>query len=153
MAFFNNTNELNIWAGPFCNIANPMAVNTMVSMGFSGVIVSPELGKKDYLSLPGNSPLPLGIVVAGNWPLCVSRISPDLKTGKLFTSPRGEQFWIMRHDADTWVYPNWEMNITSEKELLFNAGYELFVYLKEAVPGKIRLKKRPGLWNWKLDLL
>ncbi|MGE5256728.1 MAG: peptidase U32 family protein, partial [Hyphomicrobiales bacterium] len=32
-----------LWAGPFCNLANPLALESAASLGFSGAIVSPEL--------------------------------------------------------------------------------------------------------------
>ncbi|MDI6798321.1 MAG: U32 family peptidase, partial [Desulfatibacillaceae bacterium] len=80
---------LTCWAGPFCNIANPLAVAALSSMGFAGAIISPELPGEDALCLPGLSCLPLGIVTKGPFPLCISRIKePSLKTGLAFTSPK-----------------------------------------------------------------
>ena len=94
LAFFSMPKKLNLWAGPFCNIANPLAIKTLASLGFKGAIVSPELGRKDYVVLPKNSPLPLGIVISGNWPLCVSRIiSEKLDAQKPLISPKGEESW------------------------------------------------------------
>jgi len=94
LAFFSMPKKLNLWAGPFCNIANPLAVKTLASLGFKGAIVSPELGRKDYVTLPKHSPVPLGIVISGNWPLCVSRIiSEKLDTQKPLISPKGEESW------------------------------------------------------------
>ncbi len=79
MAFFpdpgqghgKNKKSLNLWAGPFCNITNVLAIRTMSVMGFSGVIVSPELSGEDYLQLPKHSSLPLGIVIWGEPGPCV----------------------------------------------------------------------------------
>lgn len=158
MAFFipgqNMKKSLNLWAGPFCNIANPLAIHTMSDMGFSGVIVSPELGGSDYLQLPKHSSLPLGIVVSGNWPLCVSRILPEnLKTDMPFASPRGEQAWVRQYASDVWVYPNWELDIKAKKTALCKAGYSMFVHLVEPLPKTVTLKKRPGMWNWDLNIL
>ena len=159
MAFFfipgqSRKKGLNLWAGPFCNIANTLAVRTMSDMGFSGVIVSPELGGRDYLQLPKHSPLPLGIVISGNWPLCVSRILPEnLKTDMPFASPRGEQAWIRQYASDTYIYPNWELDIKAKKNTLHKAGYSMFVHLIEPLPKTVTLKKRPGIWNWDLNLL
>ncbi|MBW2643987.1 MAG: hypothetical protein JRC89_11635 [Deltaproteobacteria bacterium] len=140
IAFFSVPKKLNLWAGPFCNIANPLAVKTLASLGVKGVIVSPELGRKDYFMLPKHSPLPLGIVISGNWPLCVSRIiSEELDTQKPLISPKGEE--------------NWKLDISAKKNHLEKAGYRLFVHLVEPVPKEMTLKKRPGLWNWNLDLM
>ncbi len=153
IAFFSVPKKLNLWAGPFCNIANPLAVKTLASLGVKGVIVSPELGRKDYFMLPKHSPLPLGIVISGNWPLCVSRIiSEELDTQKPLISPKGEEAWINKFDSDYWVYPNWKLDISAKKSQLEKAGYCLFVHLMEPVPKEMTLKERPGLWNWNLDL-
>ncbi len=152
--FFSTSRQLNLWAGPFCNIANPSAVEMMKRMGFSGVIVSPEMGEKDYVSLPGASPLPLGIVISGNWPVCVSRtVSEQIEMETLFSSPKGEQAWAVRHGPNVWVYPNWALDLTAHKQKLLQWGYRMFVYLEEPVPTSVHLHKRPGLWNWEAGLL
>jgi putative protease len=152
-ALFPKSNRLNLWAGPFCNIANPLAVEALMAMGFSGVIVSPEMGEKECAALPSLSPLPLGIVISGNWPLCVSRtLSESIKTGLFFSSPKGEQAWAIRHGADVWVFPNWAIDLSAKKEMLQKFGYKMFVHLEEPQPKQAHLKKRPGLWNWEVGL-
>ncbi|OQX05401.1 MAG: peptidase U32 [Desulfobacteraceae bacterium IS3] len=153
-AFFREPGQLSLWAGPFCNIANPLAVKELASLGFSGVIVSPELGAADYLDLPKHSSLPLGIVISGNWPLSVSRvISDQLKTDVPFFSPKGEEAWAAKYGSDIWIFPNWQSDITEKKKELQAAGYSLFVHLSEPLPEKVKLKKRPGIWNWDISLL
>ncbi len=153
-ALFSDVTKNTLWAGPFCNIANVSAIKTLASMGFKGVVVTPELGQKDYLSLPGQSPLPLGVVLYGNWPLCVSRVLPDqLETEKLFTSPKGEAAWATRIESDYWVYPNWKLDLRKQRKMLEMGGYRFFVHLLEPVPNNVTLKKRPGLWNWEVGLL
>ena len=143
-----------VWAGPFCNIANAHALLTLKEMGFSGAIVSPELSSENMLALPKMSPLPLGIVLAGFWPLALARIvNPELKQGEPFVSPKKEQAWAIQHDNLTWVYPNWRLDLGEKKRELANAGYSLFVTLDEKVPRSVELRKRPGLWNWDLQLL
>jgi putative protease len=123
-------------------------------MGFKGVIISPELGRDDYYLLPKQSPLPLGIVISGNWPLCISRIfSEGLKTERTFTSPKGEKAWASKFGSDYWIYPNWILDIRSKQDKLKKAGYCQFVHLVEPLPKDIRMKKRPGLWNWELGVL
>jgi putative protease len=147
-AFFARPKGLNLWAGPFCNIANPLSINAMADAGFSGVIVSPELGSKDYFELPKSSPLPLGIVISGNWPFCISRtVSPDMKTSKAFISPRGEKGWVKKYFSDYWVYPNWILDIKEQKDVLMKAGYSIFIHMEENLPKGVELKKRPGKWN------
>lgn len=151
--FFRQDKRLNLWAGPFCNIANELAIENLKGMGFSGVIVSPELGSADYEALPSKSPLPLGIIVAGNWPLCISRfIAGELTTATPFASPKGEQAWVRRYGSDFWVFPNWQVDLTPKADALAKAGYKLLVHLSEPLPKKVKIKERPGLWNWKIGL-
>jgi len=153
IGFFASSKRYNLWAGPFCNLANSLAVAAIHSMGFNGAIVSPELGAEDLLQLPRQSPIPLGVVIEGNWPLCVARsISPQLQLDKSFASPRGEQAWAARYGPDYWVYPNWKLDLKAHKQVLQKAGYALFVNLFEPVPKKVKLKQRPGIWNWKHSL-
>jgi len=153
IGIFESPRKLNLWAGPFCNLANPLAIASVFSLGFNGAIVSPELGAEDYLRLPQQSPIPLGIVVAGNWPLCVARsIAPEIELDKPFASPRGEQAWTAHYGPDYWTFPNWKLDLEVHKRALQKAGYALFVNLFEPVPKKVKLKKRPGIWNWKHSL-
>ena len=153
-ALFKDVKKIILWAGPFCNIANASAIRILVSMGFKGAIVTPELGQKDYLMLPGQSPLPLGVILYGSWPLCVSRVLSDrLETGMLFTSPKGEAAWATKIESDYWVYPNWRLDLNAHRKTLEKQGYRLFVNLMEPIPKNVSLKKRPGLWNWEVGLL
>ncbi len=153
IGLFEKSADLDLWAGPFCNLANAAAIECARSLGFAGVIVSPELGREDYLQLPAESRLPLGIVLSGNWPLCISRsLTPEVKTRQPFASPRAEQAWVVKHGSDYWVYPGWAMDLQKQMKLLQNAGYKLFVRLVEPVPKTVKLKKRPGLWNWDIAL-
>ncbi len=151
---FTHLKGMDLWAGPFCNIANVLALKTLASLGYKGAIVTPELGQKDFLSLPKQSPLPLGIVLSGNWPLCISRaLSNDLKTETFFTSPKGEAAWVKKFESDYWVFPNWKLDLDIKRKALEKAGYTLFVHLLEPIPKDVALKKRLGLWNWDLELL
>jgi U32 family peptidase len=153
MAFFPDPKKYWLWAGPFCNLSNPLALQQIKSLGFSGAIVSPELGEEDYLRLPAMSPLPLGIVLSGHWPLCLSRILSDhLKTDRLFQSPREESAWVRLIDSNYWVFPNWSLNWVPFRKRLEKAGYRCFVHLNESIGPGIRLKDRPGNWNWKIGL-
>lgn len=152
-AFFNDGKGLNLWAGPFCNLANTLALNTAKSLGLRGVVVSPELGRQDYVTLARQRPLALGLIISGNWPLCVSRAkSQQLHLDEPFSSPRGEQAWITQYGNEFWVFPNWKLDLRDQKHELMQAGYTLFVQLIEPVPKAVKLKKRPGMWNWHLRL-
>ena len=152
-ALFEAPEKLDLWAGPFCNLANPLALQAAAAVGCNGAIVSPELGGSDYLALPEHSPLPLGIVVQGSWPLCISRtVTESLRTEEVFISPKGEQSWVRHYDSGYWVFPNWEVDLTGKIDALRAAGYRLFAYLKEPLPKGVKMKKRPGLWNWDIGL-
>ncbi len=145
--------KLALWAGPFCNLANPLAFETLVDLGFRGAIVSPELDKAACLDLPRRSPLPLGIVVSGNWPLCLSRIvSDELAVGQNFLSPKRESAWVTPHDDMYWIYPNWPIDLTDQRALLHQAGYRLLIHMNDPPPKGIQLKKRAGWWNWSIGL-
>jgi len=153
-SLFKTIKGLNVWAGPFCNIGNSEAITLLKKWGFSGVILSPELDKETYFSMPYNSPLPLGIIINANWPLAISRlVSDDLKQDKLFTSPMREGTWVTKIDNNFWVFPDWELDLKQKKKDLKKAGYSLFVTIQESIPQDVKMKKRQGLWNWNLKLL
>ncbi|MDL2285865.1 U32 family peptidase [Desulfococcaceae bacterium OttesenSCG-928-F15] len=155
IAFFENfekRNELELWAGPFCNIANALAAEVLKDMGFSGVFVSPELGEEDLIRFAKESPLPSGILLSGFWPLGLSRV-PVLGDGESLTSPKGERLWGRNYGGNQWLFPDWPLDIREKKDQLEKAGYKVFVHLDEPLPKGMNLKERPGLWNWKLRLL
>ena len=144
----------NLWAGPFCNQSNCFSIEILKTMGFSGVIVSPELTGDEYIELGKQSVLPLGIVVYGNWPFCISHtLANEMDTKREFTSPKGEKGWIMQHGTDYWIYPNWFFDIREKKDILKKAGYTMMVSINEPLQKNIKFKKRPGIWNWDLRLL
>ena len=154
ISLFDNPARLDLWAGPFCNIANSLAIRELKTLGFSGAIVSPELDKNTFLSLPESSVLPLGVVIAGNWPLAVSRtLSPGLSPGDFFMSPKKEGAWVTRSNDLNYIFPNWPLDLTAHRKTLAQAGYTCFITLEEPVPKNVSLKDRPGLWNWNLTLL
>jgi putative protease len=154
IAFFQSSTRLNLWAGPFCNATNPAAIQVLQSMGFAGVIISPELFKNDILNMPAVSALPLGIVISGFWPLCISRILSDAVAPELpIQSPKRETAWVRRGDDALWVYPDWELNLMNHRSMLEKAGYRMFVHLVEELPETVSINKRPGKWNWDNDLM
>ena len=154
IALFERTKNLSLWAGPFCNVTNPLSIKLMSKLGFKGVIVSPELNKKDFLDLSKNSPLPLGVLIYGNFPLTISRtLSSDFKTDKLFRSPKGEEGIVKKKGENYFVYPNWYVDLRSKKEFLKKNGYSLFLTMNEKFPKHFQMKRREGLWNWNMKLL
>ncbi len=153
LSLFACRDLLKLWAGPFCNQTNPLSVQVMAKMGFAGVIVSPELAEEDYTRLARHSPLPLGVVVSGNWPFCLARhLPPEVTEGELFVSPRQEKAWIVRRDSCFWMYPNWPLNLRRHREKLQKSGYRFFIHLTEPLPAAVTVKKRPGEWNWLVGL-
>ena len=154
MALFPEAGQREVWAGPFCNIANPLAVDALKNIGIAGVLVSPELSGPDFLALPQRSSLPLGLVVNGIWPLCISRIvGSSLATGESFASPKGEQAWTEKYGDCYWTFPNWFLDIREKQQELRRAGFRVFVHMRERVPKTVDVKDRPGMWNWDLKLL
>ena len=104
--------------------------------------------------MPYNSPLPLGIVIHGNWPLGISRIvSDELKQDELFTSPMREGTWVSKIDNNFWVFPDWKLDLSQKKSELKKAGYTLFVTMLEPIPKNVKINNRQGLRNWNLRLL
>jgi putative protease len=153
LSLFTGAKGLDLWAGPFCNLANPLALQTLKQTGFTGAFVSLEMGREDFLALPRLSPLPLGVVVAGLWPLCLARgRAEDLRIDQPFKSPKGEQAWVTRHNDNYWVYPNWHLDLLQQQPELARAGYRWFVQMAEPLPKGIKIKPRPGVWNYKLGL-
>jgi putative protease len=153
MSLFNRPEGLDLWAGPFCNAANALCLQTFKEMGFRGSFISPELSETDVLTLCRQRPLPLGMVLSGHWPLCISRtLADEVQLRVPFASPRGEQAWVDRHGPDYWVFPNWRLDLTDWRDRLRRAGMQIFAHLEEPVPPSVSLKKRPGLWNWEVGL-
>lgn len=151
--FFDGTKAALV-AGPFCNIANVAALAKLKDMGFSAAFVSPELEGADMLSLPKASPLPLGVVLSGYWPMGISRhtIAP-LKPEEPFSSPKGESFWARRYGQNTWIYPSWPLDITDKRSLLEKAGYSIFATFSEWPPQSVGEAKRTSPFNWDLGIL
>jgi putative protease len=141
------------WAGPFCNVTNPLTIETLRVLGFQGVFVSPELSRPDCLALAAESTLALGIVIRGFWPVSISRVlAPNAEIGRPFISPKGEEFWVKQRQAGYWVFPNWEIDLSRSRLELEKAGFEIFASLEEHLPKTVNVKQSPGLWNWDIEL-
>lgn len=152
--FFREAKGVVLSAGPFCNITNVFAVNELKNMGFSMVIVSPELSGEDYLAMPAASPLPLGIVVGGYLPVGITRhgIEP-LKTGEMWFSPKREGFWTRRYGENVWIYPGWPLDLSSKLPELEKAGYKTFVNVGEYPPKGSEKANRTSEFNWNIGVL
>lgn len=141
-------------AGPFCNIANARAVQTLADMGFHSGIVSPELNSETLLSLPRVSPLPLGYVLKGAWPVGISRFGTlGVRLNEPFASPKGELFWARQYGENVWIYPAWQLDLTEKRQEMDKAGYSFCVNLQEKAPASVPALDRPGLFNWDNALL
>jgi len=153
IGLFESTARLKLWAGPFCNLTNPLALEELRRTGFSGAFISPELPRSDLLGLPARSPLPLGLVFKGFWPLCVSRIMPpELKTGQPVTSPKKETSWLMQSGQIVYHYPAWPIDLEEQTEELKDAGYALLAQLHLQVPRQVGASQRTSTFNYHLTL-
>ncbi|MEL7640715.1 MAG: U32 family peptidase [Solidesulfovibrio sp.] len=145
---------LEFWAGPFCNIANPLALGELARLGFTGAFATPELAGEDLLALPALSPLPLGLVHKGAWPLGLSRVlSGEVKTCLPVISPKEEGLWAVKYDKTYWLYANWEMDLYKHRDALEKAGYAVFVDLREPLPKDVARRERTSHFNWEVGLL
>ncbi len=154
IGMFPKRKKLNLWAGPFCNISNALAMSALKRLGFNGVVASPELSGGDMAALGRQSPLSVGAVIKGFWPLGVSRmVSPEVKTCTPLVSPKGEACWAVRYDQNYYIYPNWRVDLFNMRGDMVRAGYELFVSLREPLPKTVPEKDRDCVFNWKVGLL
>lgn len=150
---FRDAENLNLIAGPFCNIANPLALETLKRMGFKAAFPSPELSRGTLLLLPSQSPLPLGLVLGAYWPVGLSRFGlTGIDVNEPFSSPMGETFWARNYGGTVWLYPSWTMDLCSKKEELNDSGYSFYAWLDERPPANLPPSSRPGLFNWQLEL-
>ncbi len=141
-------------AGPFCNLTNGHMAGVFRQMGFHAAMVSPELSGEAILSLPSRSPLPLGIVLQGSWPVGVSRFgSLGVRLNEPFASPKGEIFWARQYGENVWIYPSWPLDLSSKRQEIEKAGYAFTVTLQEKPPQSLPKSTRPGLFNWENPLL
>ncbi|NJB68895.1 putative protease [Desulfobaculum xiamenense] len=143
-----------LWAGPFCNIANPLALEWLADMGFAGAIASPELSRDDALELGHTSPLPIGFVTTGQWPLGITRIPLEgAKTERPIASPMREICWVRRYGQNHWIYPGWGIDLRDKEAELSRAGYSAFVHMHEMKPRDVQRASRVSTFNWDLKLL
>ncbi len=148
----SSISKLNLIAGPFCNIANAASIALLKNLGFDAAFVSPELSRQDFLLLPKQSCLPLGIVLEGFFPMGISRHEVQyLKNNMTFTGPKGEQFWTRKYGQNTWIYPSWPLDLSKHKVELEQAGYSFFAVLDEYC--KEIQERQASEFNWDNILL
>jgi putative protease len=153
-AFFAAYPKARLWAGPYCNIANAQALKLLDEHGFSGAFVSPELSGEEMSALPKQSPLPLGAVTRGLWPLGVSRAPREhVKDLRPLESPMGEISFVRAFDGNTWLFPNWPLDLSEEEQALSAAGYCIFVHIQEPFPRSVPKADRTTKFNWDLQLM
>ncbi|CCO24354.1 peptidase U32 family protein [Maridesulfovibrio hydrothermalis] len=153
-SLFPKDDRLRFHAGPFCNVSNPLAVAELEDMGFSSAYVSPELAREDFLALPSASPLPLGVVLTGMWPLGISRIIADeANLMSPMYSQKKEICWVRQYGQNYWVYPGWPLDFSEERKVLENAGYAMFLDIQEPWPKDVPEPVRTSNFNWDLALL
>lgn len=154
-AFFpEKLEKIRLVAGPFCNIANTLAILELARLGYTAAFVAPELPKDDILALPSHSPLPLGIILKGFWPVGVSRFGlVGINGGEPFQGQGGEIFWSLDRRDLTWIFPSWPLDISAKKADLEKAGYKFFGCLVEQPPREMPQQKRESLFNWAGELL
>lgn len=146
--------DADLTAGPFCNAANAVALDVLARMGFAAALVSPELPREDMLALPAQSPLPLGAVLTGFWPVGLSRFGLlGVKPNEPFLSPMGEPFWARQYGENIWIYPGWPLDLSAKKQEMQAAGYAFFAHLQENPPPSLPALRRESLFNWDGALL
>lgn len=154
LALLPKRDDLELWAGPFMNLANPLALERMRRLGFSGAVVSPELSREDFLRLAKQSPLELGFLLSGPFPYCISRtLAPELQPGLPLASPKKEISWIAVSGQTVYHYPQRELDLSPYREELKEAGYSLFVHFHRPFPRKVPRIDRKSVFNWNLKLI
>lgn len=151
---FENREGLRLIGGPFCNLASAQTAAQFAALGIESAFVSPELSGAELLSLPRACPVPLGIVMGGLWPLGITRIlAEEVRTEEPILSPRGEVAWVRKHGGNHWIYPGWELDLSSHRRELEQAGYALYASLLEPWPKLLEAAPRTSVFNWDQGLL
>jgi len=153
-AYFEDRKSTTLTAGPFCNIANKLALDVLRSLGFSSAIINPELPFEDLQELAQNPPLPLGFVIKGLWPFGISRFLADsVPFDEAIKSPMNEVAFVRKYGQNNWIFPGWEMDLTKEARTLERLGFKSFVTMLEPWPRNVPRPNRTSEFNWRLKLL
>lgn len=145
--------DADIVAGPFCNLANTLALAEISRLGFGAAFASVELAGDELVALARESPLPLGLILGGAWPVGISRfgLAAGIEARTPFFSPKGEGFWSLDRAGLTWIYPAWEINLADKKAEL--GDFSFFAWIIEKAPEAMPKVSRPGLFNWEGNLI
>lgn len=152
-AFFDSSEKIDLMAGPFCNTANTLALGVLADMGFGSAVAAPELHQEDFAALAATSPLPLGAVTRGLWPLGISRHLPGVKAMAPLSSPKREVHFVKRYGQNAWLFPNRPLDLEPFEEALSRAGFAFFVAMPESLPGPVPEADTPSTFNWNNPLL
>lgn len=153
LSLFEGREGLRFHAGPFCNISNALALKELHDLGFSSAYVCPELAKDDFLALPEQSPIPLGVVFKGMWPLGISRIiAEETPLMSPLYSRKKEICWVRKYGQNYWIFPGWPLDLTKERKFLERAGYSMFLDIRESWPKAVPEPHRSSNFNWDLTL-
>ncbi|MDE7469773.1 MAG: U32 family peptidase [Desulfovibrionaceae bacterium] len=140
--------------GPFCNISNVATLHLAKECGYTKAIASMELSKEDLHSLARQSPLPLGLVTKGYFPIGITRFSPQgISLDSSFRSALKEDFWVRKYGSSYWFYPAWELDLSSFENELIGMGYSFFVHITEHAPKGVAIVRKQSTFNWNLSLL
>ncbi len=151
---FEDKAGLRLVSGPFCNMASAHTAAQYAALGIESAFVSPELSGAELLSLPRHSPIPLGIVMGGFWPLGITRIlAEEVRVEEPLLSPRGEVAWVRKFGNNHWIFPGWELDLSGHRRELEQAGYALFATLREVWPKFLETAPRTSVFNWDQGLL
>ncbi|NDV19310.1 U32 family peptidase [Pseudodesulfovibrio sp. JC047] len=153
-AYFEDRKNATLIAGPFCNIANRLALGVLKDLGFSSAIISPELPFEDIEALSQHPPMSLGYVIKGLWPFGIARFqSESVIFNETIKSPMHEVSFVRQHGQNNWIYPGWELDLSKEVRKLERLGFKTFITLKEEWPKAVPRPQRTSDFNWKLQLL
>ena len=151
---FGSREGLRLIGGPFCNLASADTAAQYAELGMEAAFVSSELSGAELLSLPKSSPIPLGIVVGGFWPLGITRIlAEEVRLEEPILSPRGEIAWVRKFGPNHWIFPGWELDLSDHRRELEQAGYGLFATMREYWPKFLDQNTRTSVFNWDQGLL
>lgn len=154
VGYFEDRPNATLTAGPFCNVANKLALDVLRGLGFSSAIINPELPFEDLQALSQNPPLPLGFVIKGLWPFGISRFLADsVPFDEAVKSPMNEVAFVRKYGQNNWIFPGWEVDLTKETRTLERLGYKTFVTMLEPWPRNVPRPKRTSEFNWRLKLL
>ena len=140
--------------GPFCNTSNKATLHVAQECGYTRAIASMELSKEDLGNLAKSTPLPLGLVTKGYFPIGITRFSPEgISLDKSFRSALREDFWVKKYGSSYWFYPAWELDLSSFENELIAMGYSFFVHITEYAPQGVAIVRKQSTFNWHLSLL